>query len=124
MSFPAVTVPASLSVADAVDAFFLGLRLGSFPVFEDGRLVGLVDRRAVARVPEAERRRTTVGQIASYDPTLIVDRHQDIAELLERPAFQRVGRAIVLEPGGKVGIVSITDVKRVMRALDLASAPA
>ncbi len=123
MSFPAVTLPASLSVADAVDAFFLGLRLESFPVFEEGQLIGLVDRRAVAAVPDAERTRTTVGQIATYDPTLVVDRHQDIAELLERPAFQRFGRAIVIEPGGKVGIVSITDVETALRAAELRPKP-
>ena len=123
MSFPAVTLPASLSVADAVDAFFLGLRLESFPVFEEGQLIGLVDRRAVAAVPDAERTRTTVGQIATYDPTLVVDRHQDIAELLERPAFQRIGRAIVIEPGGKVGIVSITDVETALRAAELRPKP-
>jgi hypothetical protein len=41
---------------------------------------------------------------------------------MERPAFQKTGRAIVLMPGGDVGIISITDVKQVLRALDLASA--
>ncbi len=73
-------------------------------------------------MPAARRAETPVGQIAIKDPSLVVDFHQDVAELLERPAFQQVGRAVVSSPGSELGIISITDVNQVMRALDLATA--
>jgi hypothetical protein len=44
--------------------------------------------------------------------------------LLERPAFSRVGRAVVLDLRGvPVGLLSITDVERSMRAFRLSHRP-
>lgn len=123
MTSPAIAIPADLSVAAAIDDYFVRHRHTAFPVTDDAGLVGLVNLEAVEQVPAARRAETPVGQIAIDDPSLVIDEHQDVAELLERPAFQRVGRAIVLTPGNEFGIVSITDVNQVMRALDLASAP-
>jgi len=78
----------------------------------------------VGRVPPHRRSTVTVGEVAVLDPDLVVDEHQDVAELLERPVFQRVGRAVVLTQGRDVGILSITDVNRALRAFDLRTAPA
>ena len=124
MSFPAVTVKAGASVEEAVEDLFVRYRYSAFPVLDGGRPVGLVDLHAVDRVPAHRRAAVTVGQVAVLDPDLIVDEHQDVAELLERPVFQRVGRAVVLTRGGEVGILSITDVNRALRAFDLRTAPA
>jgi CBS domain-containing protein len=119
MSFPAVTVPAAASVEDAVEDFFVKHRYSSFPVLDGERLIGLIDLAAVQRVPEARRADTAAAEVALHDDELVVDEHQDVAELLERPAFQRVGRAVVTTTKGGVGILSITDVNRALRALDL-----
>jgi Zn-dependent protease len=121
MSFPAVSVPAGISVAQAVGRYFVPHRFTGFPVLEDGRPVGLIDIETVERLPAARRATVSVGDVALSERELIIDEHQDLAELLERPAFQRVGRAIVITDGGGVGIVSITDVNRALRALELAS---
>jgi Zn-dependent protease len=121
MAFPAVSVPAATSVADAVDEYFVPRRFNAFPVLDGERLLGLIDRAAVERVPAARRADTTVGEVALREPSLIVEESQDVAELLERPAFRRVGRAIVTTRDGRPGILSITDVEQVLRALELAS---
>lgn len=123
MSFPAVAVPADASVEDAVEDFFVRHRYSAFPVLDGDRLVGLIDLAAVERVAADRRRSTTAAEAAFDEPTLVVDEHQDVAELLERPAFQRVGRAIVRTADGRIGILSVTDVNRALRALDL-KAPA
>jgi Zn-dependent protease len=122
MSFPAVTIPAGASVAQAVDEYFIRYRYSAFPVTEGTRPLGLVNLAAVERVAADRRARTPVGDIAIHHPSLLIDEHLDVADLLERPAFQEIGRAIVLTASGKVGIISITDVQQVMRALDLAGA--
>lgn len=122
MSAPAISIPADLDVATAVEDYFVRYRHTAFPVTTKSGLVGLVDLETIGQVPLARRAETPVGQIAIDDPSLVIDQHQDVAELLERPAFQRVGRAMVLAPEGQLGIVSITDVNQVVRALDLASA--
>jgi Zn-dependent protease len=122
MSYPAVAVPAAISVEDAIPEFFVRYRYTAFPVMEAERPVGLVDVAAIERVPVARRAATAVRDVAHLDPDLIVDEHEDVAGLLERPAFRRVGRAVVRTERGGVGILSITDVNRVLRALDLAKA--
>ncbi|MGE0068467.1 MAG: hypothetical protein AB7T48_14065, partial [Solirubrobacterales bacterium] len=88
----------------------------------DGQLLGLVDVGTARRVPLARRATTTTGEISLQRPSLVVDEHQDVAELLARAEFQELGRAVVLTSSGELGIVSISDVEAVLRALDLAAA--
>lgn len=123
MSCPAVTIPAATSVDDAVRSYFLTAKHPAFPVVENGQVVGLVDTAAVERVPPRRRPDTSVGEIADKDPSLVVRDDQDVAEMLERPAFVRIGRAAVLTGDGRIGLLSITDVNRVLQALELAGGP-
>jgi Zn-dependent protease len=120
MSFPAIVLPAEMTVSEALAEHFVAERLTAFPVLRDGRLLGLLDLETVKRVPAGERDSTTVGELAFYDESLVVAEDQDVADLLERPAFARVGRAVVRTADGGLGLLSITDVQRVLRALDLA----
>jgi Zn-dependent protease len=122
MTCPATTIPAETNVKDAIAGYFVRLGHPAFPVVADGRLLGLVDLDAARRVPLARRATTTAGEISLRRPSLVIDEHQDVAELLARPDFQELGRAVVLTSSGELGIVSISDVEAVMRALDLAAA--
>lgn len=122
MSFPAVTIPTAASVEDAIEGYFVRHRYSAFPVTEDERAVGLIDMATVERVPAARRATTSVGEVAVRDPSLLIQPTQDVAELIERPAFQRVGRAVVLGRGG-LGILSATDVNRALRAWELERKP-
>jgi Zn-dependent protease len=123
MSCPAVTIPAATSVEEAVRAYFLTAKHPAFPVVENGRVVGLVDTGAIERVPVRERATTSVGEIADTDPSLVICEDEDVADMLERPAFLRIGRAAVVTADGRIGLLSITDVNRVLQALELASGP-
>ncbi len=120
MSAPAICVPARISIEEAVSGYFLAHPLSAFPVLDDGQLVGLIDRHTVERMPERSRGATRVGDACIKEPSLVIEESQDVAELLDRPAFRRVGRATVRIPDGSFGIVSITDVNRTLRALELA----
>jgi Zn-dependent protease len=120
VSFPAVCVPARTSVEDAVRDYFVPRRFSAFPVLEDGHLVGLLDRGSVERIPRSRRGFTTAGEACIKEPSLVIDGSTDVTDLLERPAFQRVGRAIVATGEGRFGIVSITDVNQALRASELA----
>jgi Zn-dependent protease len=120
MAFPAVSVPAEISIADAVRDYFVAHRFFAFPVLDGRRLVGIIDRATVERLPAQRRAGLTVGEACITDPDLVIDESQDVAELLERPSFQRVGRAVVTTADGRLGIVSISDVNQVLAALELA----
>jgi Zn-dependent protease len=120
MTCPALTIPAATSVAAAVDAYFARTGHPAFPVVDGDRFVGIVDLEAIRRVPAEHRAATSVGEVAFEEPSLVIDEAQDVAEMLERPAFVRLGRAVVLTADGRIGVLSISDVNRVLRALELA----
>lgn len=117
MSQPPVSIPAELSLAEA-ELYFARHRYTSFPVVDhDGRAVGMLSIERLEHSPRHDREITTAGQIAERGSALLVDARQDVGQLLEQPAFLRLGRAAVVDDDGRpVGIVSLTDIQRVMRA--------
>jgi Zn-dependent protease/predicted transcriptional regulator len=126
MSAPAVSIPEHTPIAHAARAYFRPYRFTAFPVVDElGRAIGMV---SIAQVEALARQRRALQELAGVvdrDPALIVHGDDDVAGLLERPAFARVGRAVVVdEPGKPLGLISITDVQRALRASRLAESAA
>jgi len=121
MSAPVVSIPEKVSAAQAGAEYFLPHRYTSFPVVDEwGRAVGLVSVTQLERLPRWQLAARRIAEIADRDPELRVDGHEDVARLLERPAFARVGRAVVVDGSGRpAGLISITDVQRTLRAARL-----
>jgi Zn-dependent protease len=122
MSTPVVSIPERTSAEQAGSGWFLPHRYTSFPVVEDdGRALGLVSIAQIEGLTRQQRATQWVGEIAERDPALILTGGEDVARLLELPAFVRVGRAVVVDELGRpVGLLSITDVQRALRASRLA----
>jgi len=118
MSAPVVSVPAHLSAAQAARDYFLTHRFTSFPVVDEtGRALGLVSLAQIEALRPDQREQRRMDELAERDPSLIVGEDDDVAGLLERAAFARVGRAVVVDTLGRpVGLLSITDVQRALRA--------
>jgi Zn-dependent protease/predicted transcriptional regulator len=118
MSTPVVSVPAELSLERAGRDYFLPYRYTAFPVIDaGGRFSGVIAVNRVEQVPAVERSSRSVADVADRDPQLAVGEEEDVATLLTRPAFGRVGRAVVVDPAGSpVGLLSITDIERTLRA--------
>jgi CBS domain-containing protein len=71
----------------------------------------------VRAVPPLQRGRRTVAQVARRDEALLAAPDTPATALLARPAFVRTGRAVVVDGDQRpIGIVSITDVQRRLRA--------
>ena len=89
--------------------------VGSLPVTEGDRLVGMVtDRDIVTRVVAEgkDAQAATVGEIASKD-LVTVDPQQDLDEALRLMAKHQVRRLPVVEEDGRlVGILAQADVAR------------
>jgi len=126
MSAPVRSIPAEVSAARAGTDFFMAHRYTSFPVVDQrGRALGLVSLTQIEALTPAQREGRPVGEIAERDPSLLVREADDVAGLLEQPAFVRVGRAVVVDARGRpVGLLSITDVQRALRASALGGRPA
>jgi hypothetical protein len=99
---PAVVLPGDLSVAEAIRDFFVPLGYTAFPVADlAGRPIGLLSLGKVRGVAPSARSKVLVADVADRDPDLFVDADQDVSEMLGRPAFMRMGRAIVVGPAGE-----------------------
>ncbi|MFP5364337.1 MAG: site-2 protease family protein [Thermoleophilia bacterium] len=122
MSAPPVSLPAGLAL-DAAAREFEDLLFGAFPIIdEDGRAVGILTLDEVRGVTPAARVGVAARQVASRDPELLVDGALAVDALLSRPAFARVGRAIVVDTADRpVGVVSVSDLERRLRAATLSS---
>lgn len=121
MSTPVVSIPLDVSLEQAGADYFLPYLYTAFPVVDSGgHFGGVIAVNRLDAVPRRERSSRLVSDIADRDPELAVGEDEDIATLLSRPAFGRVGRAVVVDAeGSPVGLLSITDIQRTLRAARL-----
>jgi Zn-dependent protease/CBS domain-containing protein len=120
MSSAPVTLPAVGTLADAFDAI-KRTGYGGFPVVDRaGVAVGIVTTEDVRTALAAGPADTPLAWIVRIDPQLLADPGTPVAEMLDRPAFLAAGRAVVVDAGGRpTGLVSATDVLRVLQARPL-----
>ncbi|HVN52656.1 MAG TPA: site-2 protease family protein [Acidimicrobiales bacterium] len=117
MSPDPMVVPAATSVTDLLDQYVLRSRHSSYPVVEvDGSVVGLITLDRVRAVPSEARSTTPVrsaahpmSEVAVLDPSAPAT---EVAAALTRPG---PGRALVIENGRLVGIVSLSDLSRAVQ---------
>jgi Zn-dependent protease/predicted transcriptional regulator len=118
MSTQPTTAPASISVQQFLDGYAFPYRYTTFPVTDDGTLTGLVTLKRVKEVPADDRWRLAVRDVACpIEDVPIAAPDDPVVDLLPRMGNCADGRALVVEGGRLVGIVSPTDV---MRQLELA----
>ncbi|HEX3200513.1 MAG TPA: site-2 protease family protein [Actinomycetes bacterium] len=115
-----VAVPASATVAQVLAEMTTRLRFTSLPVLDDqGALVGLVTLRRLREAPPERRAATRVGEVACPREDLVtVSPDEPLADLLGRVSAGEDRRALVLEGGQLVGIVSPADITRALAAAD------
>jgi Zn-dependent protease/CBS domain-containing protein len=116
-----VSVPAWATLEHVVARWFVPYLYSAFPVTDgDGRVVGVLTIDDVRAVPAAERALRRAGEAAERDPSLLVTADTPVQDVLLSPVFQRVGRVAVVDGEGRmIGLVSITDLQRRVRAQDL-----
>lgn len=112
MASDVVTLSPDDPVARLLDHPAAGRRYSAYPVTADGRFVGMITMKAAAQVPPEERSRRRVGEVmapASEVPALSPE--QDAFEGLQALQADE-GRAVVIDRGQLVGLVSTRDVVR------------
>ncbi|OBG39429.1 zinc metalloprotease [Mycobacterium alsense] len=115
--------PGWTTVADFIERYLLGDRHSAYPVADrDGSIVGLVTLRQLRDVPPGRRATTSVREIAvpmSRVPTAAPA--EPLNALIERLAASGDGgRALVVDGGRVVGIVTPTDLARLIDVYRLA----
>jgi len=120
-----LTAPGSISVASLVDQYILRQHVSAYPVIDDlGRPVALMTLERVRAVPAGRRNETSVRAVAAPISEVVVASPDDpVNALVPRLATSREGRALVLDQGRLVGIVSHTDIIRALELRQLTPPP-
>src|SRR5690606_12761472 len=122
MSGPPVTAPPGVDVASFIDQVVLHQRFSTYPLVDQaGRLTGLVTLNRIRQVPLARRPEATLQEIACPPEEVPTARPEEpLVDLLPRLAGCADGRAVVVDPDGRViGVVSPRDVARMTAVADL-----
>jgi Zn-dependent protease/CBS domain-containing protein len=121
MSSEVRTVGSELTVEELVESLVLGGRHSAYPVVDpDGSIRGLVALGQLRTVPASARATTLVGDVAvplARVATCAPD--EPVAQVLPRLAGDAGRRALVFEQGRLVGILTPTDITRVLEAQQL-----
>ena len=119
-----VTVPADLPLDRFIDDVFLAHRHTAYPVVEAGRPVGLLSFRAVARLPrEGWGRLRARDRMVALDRAAVVAPEDQLEDALSPLLSSPVRRALVLQDGRLVGLLSATDLLRILETAPRADLP-
>ncbi|SPM32277.1 hypothetical protein MXEN_18029, partial [Mycobacterium rhizamassiliense] len=110
------TAPGSISVEDFIQSYVLGDRHSAYPVQgPGGAIVGLITLTQLRQVAPGERSTTLVRDAAMpIDQVVTAAPHETLTALLERLAPSRGSRALVMDRGQLVGIVTASDISRLI----------
>ncbi|PEG40729.1 site-2 protease family protein [Mycolicibacterium agri] len=117
------TAPGGISVEDFIQRYLLGDRHSSYPVANpDGVITGLITLKELRGVAPEHRATTMIRDVAvPRDQVTTVAPHEPLVALLERLAPTGDGRALVVDPDGRVvGIVTPSDITRVIDVRSIA----
>ena len=111
-----IAVSPDLTLARFVDEIAWRHRFTTYPVVEDGRIVGLLPFAAVAKVPREEWDEKRVADcLVPVDESLVVDAGAELVEVLPELTAPGVGRALVCDDNRLIGLLSVTDVMRALQ---------
>jgi Zn-dependent protease/CBS domain-containing protein len=112
-----VTARADATLADFMDAVARAHRFTTYPVVDDGHVVGLLPFAAVVQVPRGRWDGTLVGETAlGLDEVPRVREDEPLLEALREIGDGPLGRALVVDGDDVTGMLSITDVGRLVAA--------
>lgn len=110
MGPPPDAVPADLSLSETLDGYLRGHEDESFPVVDDGRVLGLLTFDSARRVGRVDPIRPARDALIPLDQVLTFSPEERLDRVAERLAPGRA--ALVLRDGALVGAITSADVGR------------
>ena len=116
MSKEVQTVTSGMSIEELVEYIFRFKHMG-YPVVDDGQLKGIVTFTDIQKVPREERKVVKVSQVMTKN-IISLQEDDDAVNALKLMSLNNIGR-IIVKKGEKIsGIVSRTDLMRVVQLLE------
>jgi CBS domain-containing protein len=118
MTLDPVQAPDDISVDDALHGYVLASRHSTFPTHDaDGRLSGLLTLAALKNVPPDARGTTFIREIiCPLDKVSTAGPGDPVIDLLGLSEGCSEGRTLVLDGGRLVGIISPSDISRLLQS--------
>ena len=117
-----VVVRVDSSLAEFMDVVAHTHRYTTYPVVDDGHVLGLLPFSCVAGVPRGQwRERRVADCMLPLDEVPVVDEGEPLLDALGHLHRGGVDRAIVLDEGEFSGLLSMTDVGRLVAASQIAA---
>jgi Zn-dependent protease/CBS domain-containing protein len=115
MASDPITVPAGQTLAEFNQGVFTRSRHAAYPVVDEGRLVGLLGFRDLTRVSPARWGEERVDRhMRTFDRALVMAPGDDLGAAAMDLSQDDIGRALVVEDGRLAGLLSMTDVSRLI----------
>jgi Zn-dependent protease len=109
------TVALDLSLGDFMDSIVWDRRHTTYPVVDDGRVVGLLPFRCVAQVPRSEWDKRLVRDcMIPRERVPVLEPDDELVDALAELSESEVSRGLVLDHDRLVGFLSITDLARAL----------
>jgi len=121
-----VTIPGSTTVSEFIDDYMFRARHQGFPVTQDGAdtVTGLVTLDRIKHVPASQRDRTRLADIACPLADIATASPEDsVADILPRLTECADRRALVFSDGHLAGIITPSDITRMIDRLGLLRSP-
>jgi CBS domain-containing protein len=110
-----VTVPAEMSIGRFMDEVAWTRRYTTYPVMDDGRVVGLLAFRCVAEVPRSDWDERLVREcMIDRDKVPNLGEDEPAVEALAELSEAGIHRGLVVDGERLAGLVSITDLARAL----------
>ena len=111
------SVAADASLAEFMDEIAHAHHFTTYPVVDADHVVGLLSFALVARVPRGDWKRKRVREcMLAFDDVPRLREDEPLVDALGELATEPPGRALVLDDGHVVGLLSISDVGRLVAA--------
>jgi Zn-dependent protease/predicted transcriptional regulator len=117
MSRPVVAVPPQMPMHQVIEQMYSSKHLG-FPVVDHGILIGMITVADVHRMSPIDRDAMQVKDVMTRDP-ISLPPNAPVVDALRIMSMQNIGRIPVVENGELVGIVTRTDILKVIELKEM-----
>ena len=115
MATAPVVASAGASVADFIETRFSGSRHAAYPVLDGDRVVGMLGFRDLTAIPTSDWDDTRIAAVARpLSQVLVLAPNANLGDATIELVQTDLGRALVLEGERLVGLLSMTDVSRLI----------